>query len=142
MLQAQIRCYQSSSADYHSTCCIIHNFLSAWHRTTEHTRASVRLVLHALVQAATLLTGLSALSRDVFCLKDRIWLNDEITNAVVELLAQNSGRSVRGDTALCLTEHQHLCLLHESLGNENLCYCSKWIPQVTVVFVATNVQFD
>ncbi len=82
----------------------------------------MRLVLHALVQAATLLTGLSALSRDVFRLKDRIWLNDEVMNAAVELLiARHVHRpqdaAFRAHTAMCSTEHQHPCLLHESLDN-------------------------
>lgn len=66
------------------------------------------------------LTGLSALSHDVSCLKDRIWLNHEITNAAVELPTaghRTQDAAFRCHIPVCLTEHQHQHLLHKSLCN-------------------------
>ena len=54
------------------------------------------------------------------CLKDRIWLNHEITNATVELPTaghRTQDAAFRCHIPVCLTEHQHQQLLHKSLGN-------------------------
>ncbi len=66
------------------------------------------------------LAGLSALSHDVFRLKDRIWLNDEIMNAAVELSTaghRTQDAAFRSHIPVCLTNNQHQHLLHKSLGD-------------------------
>ena len=75
------------------------------------------------------LTGLSALSHDVFRLKDRIWLNDEITNAAVEL--STAGLRTQDAAFRC---HIPVCLMEAAVS-----ICLQTARCTTVLKISTAV---